>query len=43
MGNTFGNKLTGGKSGIKELKYRIPALLIKDLFEIVGEKIERIS
>ena len=32
------NKLTGGKSGNKELKYRIPPLLIKDLFEIVERK-----
>jgi len=38
LGNTIGNKLTGGNCGQISSRYRIPPLLINDLFEIVERK-----
>jgi phage shock protein PspC (stress-responsive transcriptional regulator) len=35
LGNTKRNKITGGNCGQLSTRYRIPPLLIKDLFEIV--------
>lgn len=40
LGNTMGNKLTGGSTGQIKTRYRVPPKLINELLEVVGEKSE---